>query len=132
MGEDDGTPAKYVVHEEAIARLSPHLKNHLQKETEVNQKPRVVWKHVGKETFEKFVQFAYTGDYSIAEGEERTSREDKEVKTLNGQLASILNALSLQVQKASVSRYPLKSLKHHPKNPKEMCRSLHKSRHKKI
>ncbi|KAH8650847.1 hypothetical protein BGZ60DRAFT_436726 [Tricladium varicosporioides] len=101
VGEDDGTPAKYVVHEEAIARLSPHLKNHLQKETEVNQKPRVVWKHVGKETFEKFVQFAYTGDYSIAEGEERTSREDKEVKTLNGQLASILNALSLQVQKAS-------------------------------
>jgi len=25
----------------------------------------VIWKHVGKGTFERFVQFAYTGDYSI-------------------------------------------------------------------
>jgi len=30
-----------------------------------------VWKDVGKGTFERFVQFAYTGDYSIPEMEER-------------------------------------------------------------
>lgn len=32
---------------------------------------RVIWKDVGKETFERFAQFAYTGDYSIPKTEKR-------------------------------------------------------------
>jgi hypothetical protein len=39
---------------------------------------RATWKNVSKETFERFVQFAYTGDYSIPKTEDRTAIAQEE------------------------------------------------------
>jgi len=61
----DGAPTEFSVHEEAIAQLSQPLRSLLTGGMSEAQTGCVIWKHVGKGTFERFVQFAYTGDYSI-------------------------------------------------------------------
>lgn len=66
MGETvDGSPAEFHVYEEAISRLSQPLHTLIKGDLSEAKAGCTIWKDVSKETFERFVQFAYTGDYSI-------------------------------------------------------------------
>ncbi|CZR65360.1 uncharacterized protein PAC_15260 [Phialocephala subalpina] len=72
VGEtSDGNPTEFSVHEEAIARLSKPLRSLVKGGLSEAQAGCTTWKDVSKETFELFVQFAYTGDYSIPKTEKR-------------------------------------------------------------
>ncbi|KAH7403908.1 hypothetical protein BKA64DRAFT_573398, partial [Cadophora sp. MPI-SDFR-AT-0126] len=96
VGEtEDGSASEFSVHEDAIAQLSTPLRI-LVKSSPEAQVGSVRWKDVSKATFERFVQFAYTGNYSIPETEKRSA-----VKEENG---SILN-------------YPMPVKKHKKKKP---------------
>jgi len=61
----DGTPTEFSVHEEAIAQLSKPLHTLVKGDLSEAQAGCTIWKDTSKETFERFVQVAYTGDYSI-------------------------------------------------------------------
>ena len=61
----DGTSTEFLVHEEAIARLSQPLHSLMKGDLSEAQAGCAIWKDTSKETFERFVQVAYTGDYSI-------------------------------------------------------------------
>jgi hypothetical protein len=61
----DGIPTEFSVHEGAIAQLSKPLHSLVKGGLSEAQAGCAIWKDVNKETFERFVQFAYTGDYSI-------------------------------------------------------------------
>ena len=66
VGENcDGIPTEFSVHEEAIAQLSKPLQTLVKGDLSEAQAGCTIWKDVSKETFERFVQVAYTGDYSI-------------------------------------------------------------------
>lgn len=66
MGEAiDGSPSEFQVHEQANAQLSAPLHTLTTGELSEAQDARTAWKEVSKDTFERFVQFAYSGDYSI-------------------------------------------------------------------
>ncbi|KAG0645389.1 hypothetical protein D0Z07_8999 [Hyphodiscus hymeniophilus] len=66
----DGTSTEVAVHEEAIAQLSEPLRI-LTKSGPSARAGKATWKDVSKDTFERFVQYAYTGDYSIPKTEKR-------------------------------------------------------------
>lgn len=55
----DGKASKFQVHEEAITTLSQPLHD------AINGQFILKWPDVSKETFERLVQFAYTGDYTV-------------------------------------------------------------------
>ncbi|KAH6672841.1 hypothetical protein B0J14DRAFT_482231, partial [Halenospora varia] len=74
-GGEDGALTEFVVHEEAIAQLSPRLRSLMQGGLHESQTACAVWEDVSKETFKRFAQFAYTGDYSIPEGEKRLRKK---------------------------------------------------------
>lgn len=76
----DGSPSEFTVHEAAIAQLSQPLQT-LTKSGPEAKSGRAVWKDVSKETFERFVQYAYTGDYSIPKTQKR---DDVVPPKLNG------------------------------------------------
>lgn len=66
VGEDvDQRPTEFSVHEDAVAQLSTPLHTLTKGGSTEARAGSAKWKDVGKETFERFVQFAYTGDYSI-------------------------------------------------------------------
>jgi hypothetical protein len=71
--EVDGSPTEFLVHEEAIAlaHLSKPLYTMMKGEMGESQAGCTIWADVSKETFERFTQFAYTGDYSIPKLEKR-------------------------------------------------------------
>jgi hypothetical protein len=74
LGEEaDGTPSEFFVHEDAIAQLSKPLYTLTKGGLPDARAGRATWKGVSKETFERFVQFAYTGDYSIPKPEKRNA-----------------------------------------------------------
>ena len=50
-----------------------------------------VWKDVSKETFERFVQYAYTGDYSIPKTRERTAIVPTKVNGVHNNINGIEN-----------------------------------------
>jgi hypothetical protein len=58
-----------MVHEAAIAQLSEPLARLLTGELVEAQAGCTTWKEVRKGTFERFVQFAYQGDYEVVEPE---------------------------------------------------------------
>ena len=70
----DGRASEFSVHEDAIAQLSTPLRT-LVKSSSGAQVGNATWKDVSKETFERFVQFAYTGNYSIPATEKRSLAE---------------------------------------------------------
>ncbi|KAG4428668.1 hypothetical protein IFR05_015847, partial [Cadophora sp. M221] len=85
----DGTPTEFYVHEDAIAQLSTPLRTLVKSRAARvvggnSASPSVVWKDVSKETFERFVQFAYTGNYSIPKTEERGVSSAVPPKRANG------------------------------------------------
>jgi hypothetical protein len=88
VGEDvDAHPSEFSVHEEAVAQLSKSLYILTKGNTSEARAGRARWNDVGKETFERFVQFAYTGDYSIGKAEKRGAAanvEQLETKAPNG------------------------------------------------
>jgi hypothetical protein len=66
VGEtSDGAPTTFSIHEEAIARLSKPLESLVKSNLIESRAGCVVWKDVSKEMFERLVQVAYTGDYSV-------------------------------------------------------------------
>ena len=68
VGEQaDGQPTEFLVHEDAIAQLSKPL------ELLTKGDDSARWSDVSKETFERFAQYAYTGDYSIPKIEKRAT-----------------------------------------------------------
>jgi len=74
VGEEvDGRPSEFFVHEEAIAQLSKPLYTLTKKASSEAQDGSIVWKDVSKETFERFSQFSYVGDYSIPQTRERNT-----------------------------------------------------------
>lgn len=74
VGEEvDGRPSEFFVHEEAIAQLSKPLNTLTKGASSRAQDGSAIWKDVSKETFERFSQFAYTGDYSIPQTRERNT-----------------------------------------------------------
>ncbi|KAM3068467.1 hypothetical protein ACMFMG_009608 [Clarireedia jacksonii] len=75
IGEEiDGTATEFFVHEEAIAQLSKPLHSMMKGGMLESQVGCTKWGDVSKETFERFVQFAYTGDYSVPVGVKRKAR----------------------------------------------------------
>ncbi|PQE18968.1 BTB POZ fold protein [Rutstroemia sp. NJR-2017a WRK4] len=76
IGESvDGTATEFFVHEEAIAQLSMPLHNLMRGGMTESQEGCAKWDDVSKETFERFAQFAYTGDYSVPVGKKRERAE---------------------------------------------------------
>jgi hypothetical protein len=74
VGEEiDGTATEFSVHEGAIAQLSTPLKALTQGDSPEAEAGHATWKDVSKDTFERFSQFAYTGDYSIPKTEKRNT-----------------------------------------------------------
>jgi hypothetical protein len=70
VGEEiDGIASQFSIHEEAIAPLSAPLrrmiKGGLGGQFSESQAGATMWPDVGKETFERFVQFAYNCDYTV-------------------------------------------------------------------
>ncbi|TGO35605.1 hypothetical protein BHYA_0152g00100 [Botrytis hyacinthi] len=61
----DGHATEFFVHEEAIVQLSKPLEALMRGGMLESQAGCTVWDDVSKETFERFVQFAYTGDYTV-------------------------------------------------------------------
>ncbi|CZR54968.1 uncharacterized protein PAC_04853 [Phialocephala subalpina] len=54
-----------VVHEQALADLSTALTTLMQGKMSESLAGEATWKDVDQETFIRFIQFAYTGDYSV-------------------------------------------------------------------
>ncbi|KAL2061306.1 hypothetical protein VTL71DRAFT_7579 [Oculimacula yallundae] len=89
VGESkDGTPTEFSVHEEAIAQLSQPLHSLLKGELLEAQTGCAVWPSTSKEAFERFIQFAYTGDYSIPETKPCTRMAESGTGSPPGQFLS--------------------------------------------
>lgn len=73
-----------------MAHLSQPLYNLTKGNTIEARAGRARWKDVSKATFERFVQFAYTGDYSIPKTEQRSSVEKGE----HGETTASYNSVS--------------------------------------
>lgn len=74
VGEQiDGTATEFNVHEGAFAQLSTPLKTLTQGDSPEAEAGHATWPDVSKDTFERFSQFAYTGDYSIPKTEKRNT-----------------------------------------------------------
>ncbi|TVY89356.1 hypothetical protein LAWI1_G006690 [Lachnellula willkommii] len=71
----DGSPTEFHVHEEAFAALSEPLSSLMRGGMAESRAACAKWDDVSKETFERFAQFAYTGDYSIPKTEIRVAKE---------------------------------------------------------
>ncbi|KFY79967.1 hypothetical protein V499_01116 [Pseudogymnoascus sp. VKM F-103] len=67
----DGIPTEFLVHEEAMAKLSTPLYSMMKKGYLESEAGRATWDDVSKETFERLAQFAYTGDYEVPKTEKR-------------------------------------------------------------
>ncbi|KIM96402.1 hypothetical protein OIDMADRAFT_132189 [Oidiodendron maius Zn] len=65
--------SEFSVHEDAVAHLSKPLHSLTKGSSSEARAGRARWNDVSKDTFERFVQFAYTGDYSIPTTEKRGS-----------------------------------------------------------
>ncbi|KAL5322107.1 hypothetical protein ACEPPN_010076 [Leptodophora sp. 'Broadleaf-Isolate-01'] len=61
----DGKPTTFSVHEEAIAALSQPLHALMRSGLSESESGHAIWEDVSKDTFIRFTQFAYTGDYSV-------------------------------------------------------------------
>lgn len=72
----DGSPTEFHVHEEAFAALSEPLSSLMRGGMAESRAACTKWDSVSKETFERFAQFAYTGDYSIPKMEPRVAEEE--------------------------------------------------------
>jgi hypothetical protein len=78
----DGAPSEFSVHEVAIAQLSEPLRNLTQSGPQARA-GLATWKDVGKDTFERFVQYAYTGDYSIPKTQKRSEANPLKVNGIH-------------------------------------------------
>jgi hypothetical protein len=67
---------EFSVHEEAIAQLSTPLHNMMKGNMIEAMNGCTVWENVNKQTFKLFVQFAYLGDYSVLQTQERPATVD--------------------------------------------------------
>ena len=66
----------FFVHEEAIAQLSKPLNALLRGSMQEAREACVKWEKVDKATFERFVQFAYTGDYTAPQAHLQSDKND--------------------------------------------------------
>jgi len=56
------------------------------------------WKEVSKETFERFVQFAYTGDYSIPDWNKFAESQEADTDALRKQVSAWFEKSTLELQ----------------------------------
>lgn len=94
MGENaDGVKTEFHLHEHAVVRLSDPLRNLMQGGRTESQAGCTKWDDVSKDTFERFAQFAYTGDYSIPKKDEKKVSESNKPSssTLVGSSNEIVN-----------------------------------------
>ncbi|TGO55326.1 hypothetical protein BOTNAR_0247g00180 [Botryotinia narcissicola] len=90
----DGHATEFFVHEEAIVQLSRPLEALMRGGMSESQAGCTVWDDVSKETFERFVQFAYTGDYTVPVPTYEVKRRDR-----SDSLEEILRKLSIEDMK---------------------------------
>ena len=91
VGEDvDTKSSEFSVHEDAVSQLSRPLYSLTKGNSNEARAGRAKWKDVSKATFERFIQFAYTGDYSIPRTEKRGTviKLDKSEATISSPPAS--------------------------------------------
>jgi hypothetical protein len=86
-----------VVHEEAIASQSPALEALMHGNMSESASRVVTWVDVDQETFVRFSQFAYTGDYSVPKmivnghvHQQKQSEKEKDIENGNWSLAEPL------------------------------------------
>ncbi|KIM94605.1 hypothetical protein OIDMADRAFT_21354 [Oidiodendron maius Zn] len=96
----DGFPTEILVYEEAIAQLSKPMHTLTKGNLSEAQAGCTIWKEVSKETFERFVQFAYTGDYSIPD----TREWDKVAEPQKGETDALVRRASVGTSKAVESK----------------------------
>lgn len=89
----DGSPTEFLVHEEAMAQLSKPLYNLMKGLWSDSQAGSAAWDDVSKETFERFAQFAYTGDYSVPMTEKSNRNPKKQKAVTNGSSLSTSNGI---------------------------------------
>ncbi len=80
----DGHPTTFSVHEDAISQLSVPLYSLLKNGMSESQIGSTIWEDVSEDTFARFAQFAYTGDYSIPAPQKRKSRAAEKQSTSEG------------------------------------------------
>ena len=101
VGEkSDGFPTEILVYEEAIAQLSKPMHTLTKGNLSEAQAGCTIWKEVSKETFERFVQFAYTGDYSIPD----TREWDKVAEPQKGETDALVHRAPSGMSKALESK----------------------------
>ncbi|PVH80537.1 hypothetical protein DL98DRAFT_627714 [Cadophora sp. DSE1049] len=61
----DGVATTFSIHEEAIAALSQPLHALMRSGLSESEAGHATWEDVSKDTFVRFAQFAYNGDYSV-------------------------------------------------------------------
>ncbi|KAK0108096.1 hypothetical protein ONS95_002917 [Cadophora gregata] len=61
----DGVATTFSVHEEAMAALSQPLHTLMRSGLSESEAGNATWEDISKDTFVRFAQFAYTGDYSV-------------------------------------------------------------------
>lgn len=82
VGEEaDDSASEFFIHEEAVTQLSKPLHGLLKGNFSEAQTACTVWKDVSKDTFERLIQFAYTGDYSIPEPVNRRNDDNGAVSS---------------------------------------------------
>ncbi|PQE15062.1 BTB POZ-like protein [Rutstroemia sp. NJR-2017a BVV2] len=93
----DGTATEFFVHEEAIAQLSAPLHSLMRGGMTESQAGCTKWDDVSKETFERFAQFAYTGDYSVPVGKKRKLRAKGKVEGKEKEKNSVNVSLTTEI-----------------------------------
>jgi len=84
VGEEvDGRSSEFFVHEAAVAQLTKPLHALTKGSSSEARAGSATWKGISSDTFERFTQFAYTGDYSIPRAEKRSTPEKTEINGHN-------------------------------------------------
>lgn len=83
-----------------MAQLSNPLCSQMKSNWLESQDACIIWDEVSKETFERLVQFAYTGDYSIPKAEKRNRVTKKQEIVTNDTPLSTLNGIHSQGEPA--------------------------------
>ncbi|KFX89896.1 hypothetical protein O988_08436 [Pseudogymnoascus sp. VKM F-3808] len=84
----DGEATDFLVHKEAMAQLSEPFRDMLNGESTAES---VTWRNVGKSSFERLAQFAYTGDYTVPKPLRRRGAVDRQEAVENEASPDILD-----------------------------------------
>ncbi|CZT13780.1 uncharacterized protein RAG0_17278 [Rhynchosporium agropyri] len=116
-----------VVHEAVLAEQSPALAVLMRGEMAESVAGESRWTDVDKETFIRFAQFAYTGDYSISKGSTaravvEADSSSKEPLVLNGS-SLVPRSFALEPEDEWLLEARSKKKKKNKNGPLNLCRS---------